>query len=325
MARSAAQPYVDLEQEAPEEDVAGQVREIEILTRRLVADSLAGQYHAVFKGRGMSFDSVREYQPGDDIRAIDWNVSARTGGVFVKQYVEERELTVLIAVDLSGSQGFGTSAQTKRQLAARIAAILALSAISNNDRVGLVLFSDHMERYLPPKKGRAHVLRVIQEVLTWRPQGRGTRLDLACDYISRIARKRAVVFVLSDFASSGVVLPFQQSAGQPASQRNGGYDRALGILARRHDVVPIVTRDPAESVWPDVGLVLLEDMETGDQVWFDSGSSQARKQYAELSRKEARLRDQTFRKYGLDPLEAVIGQDFLPSLAAFFRRRAARQ
>lgn len=312
---------LDVDVEAPDSDVAGQVREIEILTRRLVADSLAGQYHAVFKGRGMSFDSVREYQPGDDIRSIDWNVSARTGGVFVKQYVEERELTVLIAVDLSGSQAFGGGEQTKRQLAARIAAILALSAISNNDRVGLVLFSDHMERYLPPKKGRAHVLRVIQEVLTWRPTGRGTRLDVACDYIARIARKRAVVFLLSDFAVSGAPLP----GSDLLQARQQQWERSLGVLARRHDVVPIVTRDPAEGRWPDLGLVLLEDLETGDQVWLDSGNKQTALALQERVRRDARQREQTFRKYGLDPLEALIGQDFLPALAAFFRRRAARQ
>ena len=286
---------------------AQKVREIELITRRLVSDTLAGQYHAVFKGRGMSFDSVREYQPGDDIRTIDWNVSARTGGIFVKQYVEERELTVLVAVDLSGSQKFGSKERSKRELAAEIAAVLAFSAISNNDRVGIILFSDRIERYIPPKKGRGHVMRLVLELLEFQPQGQGTRIDVALDYIARIARKRAVVFVLSDFVGEG-------------------YDRSLGVLSRRHDVVPIVTSDRVDTEWTvPKGLWLLEDPETGAVLPFDAGSAESRKQFWQRSAVAQKKQEQLARKFGLEPISAVVGQDYLKDLVAYFRRRAARQ
>lgn len=300
---AAAQTPADAK--AQLDDLSQRVREIELITRRLVQDTMAGQYHAVFKGRGMSFDSVREYEAGDDVRTIDWNVSARTGGVFVKQYVEERELTVLIAVDLSASLEIGTAGRSKRELAAEMAAVLAFSAISNNDRVGLVLFTDRIERYIPPKKGRAHVLRVILELLQFQPVGRGTRIDVACDYLGRIARKRAVVFVLSDFLAED-------------------YERALGVAARRHDLVPIATTDPMEKVWPDLGLMALEDAETGEVHWFD-GAGAARQIYWQRAAVGRRKREQTFRKHGLEPIEAIVGQDYLKALVTYFRRRAARQ
>jgi uncharacterized protein (DUF58 family) len=297
-----------------EQDIPARVREIELITRRLVQDTLAGQYHAVFKGRGMSFDSVREYQPGDDVRTIDWNVTARTGSVSVKQYVEERELTVLLAVDLSASQDFGTAKRSKRELAAEIAAVLAFSAISNNDRVGLVLFTDRIERYIPPKKGRAHVLRVILELLQFKPIGSGTRLDVACDYLTRIARKRAVVFVLSDFLGP-----------DPTGGLGLAFERALGVTARRHDLVPIVMSDKAERQWPDLGLIPLEDAETGELIWFDGGSAEVRQQFWQRASVAKRKREQAFRKHGLEPIDAVVGQDYLKDLVTYFRRRAARQ
>lgn len=293
--------------ETAEKTNAQKVREIELITRRLVSDTLAGQYHAVFKGRGMSFDSVREYQPGDDIRTIDWNVSARTGGIFVKQYVEERELTVLVAVDLSASQNFGTDKRSKRELAAEIAAVLAFSAISNNDRVGIILFSDRIERYIPPKKGRGHVMRLVLELLEFQPKGQGTRIDVALDYVSRIARKRAVVFVLSDFIGEG-------------------YERSLGVLARRHDVVPIVTSDKVDKEWPlPTGLWLLEDPETGAVLPFDANSQPSRNQFWQRAVVAGKKREQQARKFGLEPISAVVGQDYLKDLVAYFRRRAARQ
>lgn len=293
-------------------ELSSKVREIELITRRLVNDTLAGQYHAVFKGRGMSFESVREYQPGDDIRTIDWNVSARSAGpsggsIFVKQYVEERELTVVLAVDLTASQQFGTVERSKRELAAEIAAVLAFSAIKNNDRVGLLLFTDRVEHWIPPKKGRAHVLRVIRDLLGFQPEGERTRVDVPCDYLSRILRKRAVVFLLSDFLAPE-------------------YDRALGVLARRHDLVPLVTSDPAERQWPDLGmLTVLEDLETGELIWFDAGSKAARQAYWQRAAVARRKREQTFRKHGLEPIDAVVGQDYLKGLVTYFRRRAARQ
>jgi uncharacterized protein (DUF58 family) len=293
-----------------DDDYAAEVRAIEIQARRLVNDTLAGQYHAVFKGRGMSFDSVREYQPGDDVRTIDWNVTARSssGAAFVKQYVEERELTVMLAVDLSASMDFGTRQIAKRKLAARIAAVLALSAVSNNDRVGLLLFSDRVEHFIPPKKGRAHVLRIVRDVLSTQPAGTTTRLDVACDYLAHVTRKRAVVFLLSDFL------------GSEASD-----ERALGVLARRHDLVPVVVSDAAERQWPTLtGLAALEDAETGELVWFDVGDPKTLLRWAQRSAVAVRRRDDHFRKHGLEPIGAVVGEDYLPQLISFFRRRAAR-
>ena len=246
----------------------------------------------------MSFDSVREYQPGDDIRTIDWNVSARTGGIFVKQYVEERELTVLLVVDLSESQKFGSKDKSKRELAAEIAAVLAFSAISNTDRI---------ERYIPPKKGRGHVMRIVQELLRFQPAGKGTRTDVALDYVARIARKRAVVFVLSDFLGDG-------------------YDRSLGVLAGRHDVVPIVTADDVDKKWPILeGLWLLEDPETAEIVHFDANNAASVQDHWRQSAVAERKREQLARKFGMEPIPATVGMDYLKSLVAYFRRRAARQ
>ena len=289
------------------QEILKKVREIELVTRRLVNDRLAGQYHAVFKGRGMSFDSVREYQAGDDIRNIDWNVTARTGDVSVKQFVEERELTVLLVVDMSASGDFGTVDQSKRELAAEIAAVLAFSAIKNNDRVGLIMFSDRIERFIPPKKGRSHVLRVILELLEFEPEGSGTSIEVACDYVSRIHRKRAVVFFLSDFLA------------EP------GYERALGVCSRRHDVVPVVMSDAAETRLPDLGLVPMEDAETGEILWFDSGSAALRRRFHQRAQVAAAARNKIFRRQGLEPIDATVGQPYLPGLVGYFRRRAARQ
>ncbi len=293
--------------EVQDKSISQEVREIEIIARRLVSSTLAGQYHAVFKGRGMSFDSVREYQPGDDIRTIDWNVSARTGGIFVKQYVEERELTVLLVVDLSESQKFGSQKKSKRKWAAEIAAVLAFSAISNNDRVGLILYTDRIERYIPPKKGRGHVMRIVQELLRFEPQGHGTRTDVALDYVSRIARKRAVVFVLSDFLGDG-------------------YDRSLGVLSGRHDVVPIVTYDVVDKKWPiPKGIWLLEDAETAHVAKLDANHFETLVQYSQRAAVADRKLEHLIRKFGMEPITAAVGADYLTSLVAYFRRRAARQ
>jgi uncharacterized protein (DUF58 family) len=291
---------------ARSEEVLKKVKEIELVTRRLVNDVMAGQYHAVFKGRGMSFDSVREYQPGDDVRQIDWNVTARTGEPFVKKFVEERELTVLIVVDLSASGIFGTVEQSKREMAAEIAATLAFSAIQNNDRVGLVMFTDRIERYIPPKKGRSHVLRVILELLEADPVGHGTDIGVACDYLSRIQRKRAVVFLLSDFLAED-------------------WGRPLGVAARRHDVVPVVVRDDVEDDFPNLGLVALEDAENGQILWVDTASRQGRQTWRRTAERTRRERERLLRRHGLEPIEATVGKPWLPALVTYFRRRAARQ
>src|SRR5688572_20102986 len=222
------------------------IRKIEIYTSKLVNDRLAGQYQSVFKGRGMAFSEVRQYLPGDDVRLIDWNVSARMNEPYVKLFVEEREMTVMLLIDMSASGLFGSIAQSKREVAAEVAALVAFSAIKNNDRVGLIIFTDQVERFVPPKKGKKHVLRVISEILTYEPRSPRTNLGVGLDFLGRIARRRAVAFMVSDFLAS------------PAQ-----YERSLRITARRHDLVPVTVTDPLEEAFPDVGLLELEDPETG--------------------------------------------------------------
>jgi uncharacterized protein (DUF58 family) len=225
-------------------ELLAEIRRIEIVTRRLVSQQMAGHYHSVFKGRGMSFDEVREYMPGDDPRSIDWNVTARTGDPYVKTYVEERELTVMVVVDMSGSMAFGTVKDEKRVVAARLAAMMAFSAISNGDRVGLIAFTDTVECYVPPKKGRKHVLRIIDEILRFDPVGAGTDLAHALEFVGRVNRRKAVVFLISDFLDTE-------------------YARPLHVTARRHDLIPLSIIDPAEEVLAQLGLVFFEDAETG--------------------------------------------------------------
>jgi len=289
-------------------EILKKVKKIEIATSRLVTESLAGQYHSVFKGRGMSFDSVRVYAPGDDIRTIDWNVSARnaSGDIFVKQYVEERELTVVLVVDLSASGDFGSIEQTKRELAAEVAAVLAFSAIKNNDRVGLVLFTDRIEHTVPPKKGRGHVLRVILDLLEYEAAGRGTRLDVACDYLGHIAKRKAVVFLISDFLGDD-------------------WERSLAVASRKHDVVPLVIADKLESELPDLGLVPMEDAETGELLYFDTTSAAARRQLAERFAVQSARRDAIFRRHGLEPIAVQVGKPYTRALMNYFRLRAKRQ
>ena len=217
----------------------------------MVTDALAGEYHSIFKGRGMEFSEVREYQMGDDIRTIDWNVTSRTGNLHVKKFTEERELTVLLVLDVSGSSDFGTRAHFKREVAAEMGALLAFSAIKNNDRVGAIVFTSDVEMYIPPRKGRAHVLRVIRDLLYFEPKGKGTNLAHACEYLNRITRKRAVVFVLSDFMDSK-------------------FEKPLRVAAKKHDLISIFISDPRESELPSVGLVELQDAETGQKILLDT-------------------------------------------------------
>jgi len=232
-------------------EILGRVRQIEIRTRRLVNDSLAGQYHSVFKGRGMDFDEVREYVPGDEVRSIDWNVTARAGRPYIKKHTEERELTILLAVDVSASGNFGSGSRSKREVAAELASALAFSAIKNSDKVGLILFSDQIEQYIPPKKGRQHVLRVIREVLFLEPQRRGTDIVRALDFLNMVTTRRAVVFLISDF----------QTGDGNASL--AALRTALGLANRRHDLVAMHIRDPHEATLPNVGTLVVEDAETG--------------------------------------------------------------
>jgi uncharacterized protein (DUF58 family) len=282
------------------------IRKIEIVTERLVRDRMAGQYHSVFKGRGIAFSEVREYMPGDDIRLIDWNVSARMNEPYVKLFVEEREMTVLLLVDMSASGRFGSREQEKRELAAELAAILAFSAIRNNDRVGLIIFTDEVERFVPPKKGKKHVLRVISEILSYEPRSPRTHLGVGLEFLGRIARRRAVSFLVSDFLA-------------PPAQ----YERALRIAARRHDLIPVTVTDPLEEALPSIGLVELEDPETGELVVFDSSGPEGRA-FAAESRAIRAAREALFKKLDVDAISVSTDKPYLPALTSFFEARARR-
>jgi uncharacterized protein (DUF58 family) len=282
------------------------IRKIEIVTERLVRDRMAGQYHSVFKGSGIAFSEVRQYMPGDDIRLIDWNVSARMNDAYVKLFVEEREMTVLLLVDMSASGNFGSANQEKRELAAEIAAVLAFSAIKNNDRVGLIIFTDDVERFVPPKKGKKHVLRVISEILSFSPKSPRTNLAAGLDFLGHVAHHRSVSFLVSDFLSK------QQS-----------YERALRIASRRHDIIPVVVSDPLENQIPNVGLVDLYDPETGELVLFDSSGPEARA-FAKSAREQQQGRDALFRRLALDAIAVSTDRPYLPALTTFFEARARR-
>lgn len=288
-------------------ELISRIRKIEIITTRKVNEQLAGQYHSVFKGRGMSFDEVRPYQPGDEIRFIDWNVTARSNEPFVKRFVEERELTVMLLVDASASLRFGSNQQLKREVAAELAALLAFSATNNNDRVGLAMFTDRVEHIVTPKKGRKHVLRLISDVLTFRPQHRGTRIDEALGWMTRIGRRKAICFVISDF-----LVPTES------------FEKALSIVARRHDVVPIVVRDKIERELPKMGLVLGEDLETGREVWIDTDSRGFRERYAAENERQRRELGDLLRKLKLDAIEVETGGGYTRALVQFFELRARR-
>ena len=253
-------------------EILKKVRQIELRTNRLVNDSLAGQYHSVFKGRGMDFDEVREYMPGDEVRAIDWNVTARAGRPFVKKFTEERELTILLMVDVSASGNFGSGPQSKRQMAAELASVLAFSAIRNSDKVGLVLFSDQIEQYIPPKKGRQHVLRVIREILFFEPHSRGTDIVRALDFANQVTSRRAILFLVSDFE-----LPNQDQA-------MGDLRRAVRLASRRHDVVALHVHDLREAELPDIGQLAIEDAESGELIELDTTDEKVRSRFAELAR-----------------------------------------
>jgi len=283
------------------------IRRIELRTRKLVDDSFAGAYHAVFKGRGIAFDAVRPYEPGDDIRDIDWNVTARTGEPFIKRYVEERELTVMLVLDASASAAFGTVNRQKRDLAAELGAVLAFTAISNNDKVGLLVFSDQIERFIPPRKGRNHVLRLIRDLLAARPTHRGTDISLALRTINQLWKRSATVFLISDFLAS--------------SQE---YARDLLITGRRNDVIAVVLSDPREQSWPDVGLVGLRDAETGSIAWIDTASADWRKQFQQQTRRFQRMRDQALSRAGVDRIDVPVDGDYVQALTRFFQQRAQR-
>jgi len=284
------------------------VRRLEITTRRAVNDRLAGQYHSIFKGRGMAFDEVRLYQPGDDVRAIDWNVSARMHDTYVKVFSEERELTVMLLVDLSASVEFGSQKKSKAEVAAELGALLAFSAVKNNDRVGLILFTDRVERFVPPKRGRKHALRIISQILLHRPADRGTNLEVPLTTLRRALRRHSIAFVISDFLA-----PLQS------------YATPLTLASRRHDVVPLVLRDPLEGQLPDVGLLHVEDPETGEIGYLDTGSAAVRRHYAETYQRIAAERSRCFTRLGSDFVELTAGEDYAKALVALFTRRERRR
>jgi uncharacterized protein (DUF58 family) len=290
------------------------VRRIEIRTSRLVSDVLAGQFRSAFKGRGMEFEEVRPYQYGDDVRSIDWNVSARTGFPHVKLFREERELTVMLAVDLSGSLAFGTHAQLKRELAAEIAATVAFSAIRSNDRVGLICFTDRVELVVPPRKGPRHVLRIVRDLLAFEPGHRGTDVGEAIEEANRILSRRAVVFVVSDWRSP-TTLP---DGREP-------WEDALRIARMKHDVIPVVVHDRRESTLPDVGLMEFEDLETGERVVADLGSRRVRDRFARMAEAERALLDDTLRRLRCEAIRVETGGDVAEPFRAFFARRGARR
>jgi uncharacterized protein (DUF58 family) len=279
-------------------------RKIEIAARRLVDEQLAGQYHSVFKGRGLIFSDVRPYYAGDDIRTIDWNITARMNFPHVKQFVEERDRTVNLMIDMSASGYFGSRGAAKRELAAELAAVVAFSAIKNNDRVGLYIVTDRVEKFVPPKKGRRHVLRVIGEILAFEPSSRGTDLAIALDLLGKIARRRSVVFLVSDFLSEG-------------------WEQAMRIARQRHELVPVVVGDPLEAALPPVGLLVLEDLESGDVVELDT-SGRAGREFARRAQLAAYARDQALRRLNVDVVGIQTDASYVDALIAFFKARAKR-
>jgi uncharacterized protein (DUF58 family) len=294
--------------------IMGRMRRLEIRTRRLVDDSLGGAYHSVFKGRGMDFSEVREYSPGDEVRTIDWNVTARAGRTFVKTYTEERELTIFLLVDISASGNFGSGAQSKRDLAAELASILAFSAITNGDKVGLLLYTDRVERYLQPKKGRHHVLRVVRDILYHDPAGTATDTVKALDTAIRVLHRRSVVFLISDFEAAG-----DQAVARAALRR------AMRLMSRRHDLIAVHIEDPREQELPNVGLIALEDAETGEIVELDTASASVRKRFKTQSLERSRGLVKDFATEGVDTLQLSTDAPYLPALRRFLKTRERRR
>jgi len=295
-------------------EILKKIRQIELRTNRIVTETLAGQYHSVFKGQGMNFDEVREYQPGDDVRAIDWNVTARMNHPFIKKFVEERELTLMLVVDVSGSGLFGSRDQSKRELAAEIASVLAFSAIRNNDKVGLILFSDEVEKFIPPRKGRSHVLRVIREVLFFEPKRCGTDLVNALEFMARVTAHRAITVVVSDFISpdTSVVLPKTTQT-------------RLRMLNRKHDVVAVQISDKHELELPALGRLILEDAETGEILEVNTGSAGSRDAFALRQQKQLADLAKQFRSSGIDSIQLRTDEQYSAALGRFFESREKRR
>lgn len=284
-------------------DLLKKVRKIEIKTKGLSANVFSGEYHSAFKGRGMSFSEVRSYQYGDDVRNIDWNVTARTGIPFIKVFEEEREMTVMLVIDMSRSAFFGTKAQMKNEMMTEICAVLAFSAINNNDKVGVIFFSDKIEKFIPPKKGRSHILLIIRELLNFEPTGKGTDMSIALQYLNNIIKKRSICFLLSDFMTRG-------------------YDNALRIAAKRHDIVGIHVADPAEEQLPPVGLLRALDAETETRIWIDASDKTTRERFAQWYADNLAYSQSLFKKTGVDMLSIRTTESYVNALMKFFQKRA---
>lgn len=296
----------DDERRRPTLETLQRIKRLEIKAGRLVDEVLAGAYQSAFKGRGMEFEDVREYQPGDEIRTIDWNVTARAQGqAFVKTYREERELTVLLLVDVSASERFGTTGQAKLDLAVELSALIAFSAIRNNDKIGMLLFSDRVESYIPPRKGKRHALRLVRDLMTFEAQGTGTRIDLALSTLARVHKRKAVVFLVSDLEGAG-------------------YERDLAAVSSRHDLICVWPRDPREVALPDVGLVTLEDAETGELRLVDTSRDSVRQAFRARSDEHTETRGRLLRRLKIDAIEVQTGEEYVQNLQRFFDRRRRR-
>ena len=286
-------------------DLLKKIQQIQMHTRRLVNEAFVGEYHSVFKGRGMEFDEVREYQPGDEIRTIDWNVTARMGHPFIKRYVEERELTVMLLVDVSASGNFGSIKHLKNEVATEICAILAFSAIKNNDKVGMIMFTDKIEKFIPPKKGPKHVLRVIRELLCAQPTGKGTNISVALEYLNKITHRRTISFVVSDFIAND-------------------YAHALRIANKRHDMIAITIVDPREQELPNVGFIELRDAESGEILLLDTADSLARREFGALNNRRRQEQSRLFRSMGVDEILINTNRHHVEPIVRFFRMREKR-
>jgi len=286
-------------------EILKRIRRIDLRTRRLVNDIFSGEYHSVFKGRGVEFSEVREYSFGDDIRTIDWNVTARMDRPYVKLFEEERELTVMLLFDISSSGEFGSVSRLKRDIAAEICAVLAFSAIQNNDKVGLVLFTDTIEKFIPPKKGRRHILRILRELLYYKPQDKKTDIAASLEFLLRVTQKHTISFLVSDFIAEG-------------------YEKPLAIAGKKHDIIPVVITDPRETSLPSIGLIELEDAETGEMLLLDTKDMNLVKQFSESAIASTEKRKNIFNSIGLDTIEVSTDTDYLPKLVSFFRRRERR-
>ena len=298
-------------------ELMAKVGKIRILTNKLIDDQLSGDYHSTFKGQGVEFDEVRPYTPGDDVRTIDWNVTAKTGLPYIKRFSEERELTILFLVDVSGSQGYGSVRRSKMELAAEVTALLALTAIRNQDKIGLILFSDQIVKYIPPRKGRDSVMRLVREVLAAEDAATGgTDIAAALKFLNGVQKRRAVVFLVSDFLQSGI---------SNLKSQNSDFEKLLRATARHHDMVCVPVGDPAERELPDVGLVELEDPETGEMVLVDTSSAAVRRRFAATASEESEELKRFFLKTGIDTLAIDTAKPYVDEVRALFKRRARKR